>query len=92
MSRLREEQKAPMSRLRKEQKAPMSRLREEQKALMSRLRTAEGCTEPRATRHVVLDDGSVIAGDSPAVGTEFEARSGTSAPSSPVARADRSSR
>jgi hypothetical protein len=38
MSRLREEQKAPMSRLREEQKAPMSRLREEQKAPMSRLR------------------------------------------------------
>jgi ornithine--oxo-acid transaminase len=32
MSRLGEEQKAPMSRLGEEQKAPMSRLGEEQKA------------------------------------------------------------
>jgi uncharacterized glyoxalase superfamily metalloenzyme YdcJ len=36
MSRLREEQRAPMSRLREEQRAPMSRLREGQRAAMSR--------------------------------------------------------
>ena len=35
MSRLREEQRAPMSRLREEQRAPMNRLREEQRTPMS---------------------------------------------------------
>jgi hypothetical protein len=46
--------------------------------------------EPRAARRAVLDDGRVIAGDTPVVATEFEARSGTSAPSSAVSRADQS--